>query len=191
VKWFNYRDRISTQLPNVGGAQRDPVSPFGTGWQFARVLDVQPAPDQDGKLSVLAIQGAANTLLKVRCNMKTRQTAIISVISFLVGASAAFVFLTLNDPDKATFEAINKFGWFVLCPFALILALWSGSTFWLSALSMIAGIFVGVCVRCVIPVQSNMWPITAAFWTAFFLLPVVAGALAGGLGGWCVRKIMK
>ena len=124
--------------------------------------------------------------------MKARPTALISFISFLVGASAAFGFLTFNDPDKAGSDAIYKFGWFVLCPSALILALWARSTAWLSALCMIFGIIVGACVRFVIPpVQSNMWPIAAAFWTAFFLLPVVAGALVGGLGSWCVRKILK
>lgn len=122
--------------------------------------------------------------------MKTRQNAIILVISLLVGASAAYVFLSLNDPDKVGSEVINKFGWFVLCPSALILALWSRSASWLSALGMLPGLFVGACVRCLIG-ESNIWPIAAAVWTALFSIPVVAGVLAGGLGSWCVRKIMK
>lgn len=119
--------------------------------------------------------------------MKTRQNTIIS---FLVGASTGIVFLTLNDPDKVGSEVINKFGWFLFFPSALILALWSRSASWLSALGMLPGLFVGACVRCLIG-GSNIFPIAAAVWTALFTIPVVAGVLAGGLGSWWVRKIMK
>ena len=59
-------------------------------------------------------------------------------------------------------------------------------------LTMIVGVFIGVCVRCLVPpVQSNIWPIAAATWTAIFLVPIIAGTAAGGLSYWITRKVFK
>ena len=62
----------------------------------------------------------------------------------------------------------------------------------LSGLTMISGIFLGVCVRSLTPpFDCNIWPIAAAIWAALFFIPVAAGALAGGFGGRWLRKVMK
>ncbi len=113
-------------------------------------------------------------------------------LAFLFGASAAFVFLTVNNPETVPTEVTNRFGWSVLAPTTFLLCLCSRSRFWLCMLTMIAGIFIGVCIRCVLPpVQSNLWPIAAAIWTALFLLPIVAGAVAGGVGHWIIKKVSQ
>lgn len=113
-------------------------------------------------------------------------------LAFLVGACAAFVFLTQNDPETVSDDVTSRFGWFVLAPATFLLCLAARGLFGLSALCMLAGVFVGVCVRCLIPPhQSNIWPIAAAIWTAIFLLPIIAGTAAGGVGHWMIKKVWK
>ena len=124
-------------------------------------------------------------------DIKTPQTAIVSTISLLVGACFGYLFLTLNDFDKINFGTI-LIGWLVLCPAAFVFALWPRTSFVLSGLTMISGIFLGVCVRSLTPpFDCNIWPIAAAIWAALFFIPVAAGALAGGFGGRWLRKVMK
>jgi hypothetical protein len=122
--------------------------------------------------------------------MKTRQPAIVTTVALLVGAISVCAFLTLNDPDTVPKETIYRFGWLLLCPFAFALALWPRSAFWVGALGLIAGAFVGACF-CALIGQSNIWPIAGAIWTAIFVIPIVAGTLAGAVVGWCLRKSVK
>lgn len=118
--------------------------------------------------------------------------AIAVGLAFFVGACAVFVFLTQNDPETVSENVTRCFGWFVLAPATFLLSLGARALFGLSAFSMLAGVFVGVCVRCLIPPhQSNIWPIAAAIWTAIFLLPIVAGTAAGGVGHWIIKKVWK
>ena len=113
-------------------------------------------------------------------------------LSFLAGACAVFVFLTLNNPETVSEDVMSRFGWFVLAPATFLLCLVSRASFGLSALSMIAGVFLGSCVRFLIPPhQSNLWPIAAVIWTTAFLLPMVAGTAAGGAGHWVIKQIWK
>lgn len=124
--------------------------------------------------------------------MKSRQTLILSSIAAFTGACAMFVYLTTNDPDKATLASMYYFAGFVLFPAALIFASWPRPRFWWSLPAMVGGIFMGACVRMLIPpTQSNIWPIAAAFWTAIFFLPVLVGTLLGRFGSWVYRKATK
>lgn len=122
-----------------------------------------------------------------------KSTNEISVgLAFLVGTSAMFVFLTLNNADTVSDDVTNRFGWLVIAPSTFLLCLGSRALFGLTALCMLAGVFIGVSARCLIPPhQSNIWPIAAAFWTAIFLLPILAGTVAGGLGHWIIKRYWK
>ncbi len=123
--------------------------------------------------------------------MKSANASAVG-LAFVVGACAVFVFLTQNDPETVSDIVTSRFGWFVLAPATFLLCLSARALFGLSALCMVAGVVVGVCVRCLIPPhQSNLWPIAAVIWTVMFLLPIIAGAAAGGAGHWIIKKAWK
>jgi len=117
---------------------------------------------------------------------------ILSAILFVIGAGGVFAFLTVNFSDSVPSDVISRFGWLVLSPCALLFSIRLRLMCWLGAVSMLAGVFLGVCVRCLIPPhQSNIWPIAAFIWTALFVLPVVTGAAIGGLAGWLIKRFRR
>jgi hypothetical protein len=87
---------------------------------------------------------------------------------------------------------VSRFGWGVLSPLTLLFSFLLRQKCWLGALGMLAGVFVGVCVRCLIPPhQSNIWPIADFFWTLLFVLPVATGAATGGIAGWLIWRFRR
>ena len=105
---------------------------------------------------------------------------VSGVSAFLFGAVAVFAFLSLVDPDKVPLTAIALFGFCILSPASFLLILNSRFAAWLIALGMVVGVFVGACLRFLLPpLASNIWPIGAMIWTAIFLPPILVGSAAG------------
>jgi len=121
--------------------------------------------------------------------MRTPQLVIVSILAFLLGAISIGVFTTLNYAENDT-GPFQRFGWFLLCPSAFILAVYPRTIAGLGALALLPGVFVGGSMSALLA-GSNIWPIAGAFVTAFYAGPVVAGTLVGAIVGWGLRRFLK
>ena len=107
---------------------------------------------------------------------------VSGVSAFLIGAVAVFAYLSLVNPDQVCLLVTVLYGISILSPTPFLLILNSRFAAWLIGLCMVAGVFIGACLRLLIPLHaSNIWPFGAVIWTAIFLLPIILGSAAGFL----------
>jgi hypothetical protein len=116
---------------------------------------------------------------------------LIQIIASLTGAVSAFVFFTMNDPDALQPGVIQTFQWLILLPVATAFGFLLHSRFWLVAMALLGGIFLGVCVRAITPPHhSNIWPIAGVYWTVRLALPVLLGSSLGGLCRFGLKRMI-
>src|SRR5690606_14445152 len=97
----------------------------------------------------------------------------------LFGATFAFVFLMMHDPDAMPAGMLSASKWLVLLPAAFLFSLRPSMRLVVrSAASLAGGIFVGVCVAALLR-SSNLWPIAGVYWTFVWTPPILIGAAAG------------
>ena len=112
---------------------------------------------------------------------KTKASA--SVVSIAVGFLFPMIFFAFNDPDLVKFTAVVSWFTIYLVPTNLVISLKYRAILILTAIAMLAGIFIGTCVALIVyyPDKANLFPIAAALWTVVATIPVAFGSAIGFL----------
>ncbi len=118
----------------------------------------------------------------------SRRPALLAAVAFFVGAFLGPLIATLTE-QAATGWPVMLAAFVAFFPTSLALGYASPRTSWLSALSTLAGVFLGVCFTLLVflPGSANLFPIAAAIWTGIAFLP----SAAGFVGGTVLRLIME
>ncbi len=87
--------------------------------------------------------------------------------AFAVGLIYPLFFFSFNDPDRVKFSAVVLWFFAILIPASLLVRVKSNKTSISSAVTVLAGVFVGTCVSIIVfyTDRATLFPIAAAIWT--------------------------